>query len=179
MSVEVSFETHSLSVDNERGVATGWLHGELSDEGRRLAAELGARHRDDGATAVLTSDLRRAAETAELAFDGDRIPILRDWRLRECDYGDLNGSPADVVHGDRLRHVDLAYPGGESWRHAVARVDRCLDDVLRWWDGGRVVVIGHVATKWALDRRVHDVPLEELAAAPFEWREGWSYLLSS
>ena len=26
MSVEVVFETHSLSVDNERGIATGWPH---------------------------------------------------------------------------------------------------------------------------------------------------------
>ena len=41
MSVEVVFETHSLSVDNERGIATGWLPGRLSLDGRRLAAELG------------------------------------------------------------------------------------------------------------------------------------------
>ncbi len=27
MTVEVVFETHSVSVDNERGVATGWLPG--------------------------------------------------------------------------------------------------------------------------------------------------------
>ncbi len=30
MSVQIVFETHAISVDNERGIATGWLDGELS-----------------------------------------------------------------------------------------------------------------------------------------------------
>ena len=30
MTVEIVYETHSTSVDNKRGVATGWLQGELS-----------------------------------------------------------------------------------------------------------------------------------------------------
>jgi broad specificity phosphatase PhoE len=35
--------------------------------GRINAAEMGRRRRDDGVAAVFTSDLRRAAETAEIA----------------------------------------------------------------------------------------------------------------
>ena len=31
--IELVFETHSLSTDNERGIATGWLPGELSEHG--------------------------------------------------------------------------------------------------------------------------------------------------
>jgi hypothetical protein len=34
MAVDLIFETHSISVDNERGVATGWLDGELVTEPR-------------------------------------------------------------------------------------------------------------------------------------------------
>ena len=70
VAVELVYETHSISVDNERGIATGWLPGELSEEGRRLAAELGKRRRHDGIACVFTSDLRRAVETAEIAFAG-------------------------------------------------------------------------------------------------------------
>src|SRR5690349_20860940 len=87
MSTVIVFETHSWSEDNDRGTATGWLPGRLSERGRRLAAELGQRRRDDGIAAVFASDLRRAAETAEIAFAGSDIPVLLDWRLRECDYG--------------------------------------------------------------------------------------------
>ena len=41
VSVEVCFETHSTSVDNELGIATGWNEGELSETGRRQAVRLG------------------------------------------------------------------------------------------------------------------------------------------
>lgn len=40
----------------------------LCVRGRANAAEMGRRRRDDGIAAVFTSDLRRAAETAEIAF---------------------------------------------------------------------------------------------------------------
>src|ERR671936_3063715 len=78
--LEIVFETHSTSVDNERGIATGWLPGRLSKRGRRQAEELGARRRDDGLVAVYTSDLARAVDTAEIAFAGNPLPIYRDAR---------------------------------------------------------------------------------------------------
>ena len=177
MSTEIVFETHSWSTDNDRAVATGWLPGRLSARGRELAAELGARRRDDRLAAVFCSDLRRAAETAEIAFADTKIPILYDWRLRECDYGSANGRPAAEVHEHRAAQLDRPYPGGESWRQAVARVTKVLPDLAGRWDGRRVLVIGHVATRWALDHALAGVPLEELVAADFGWREGWEYRL--
>jgi hypothetical protein len=45
MAVDLVYETHSISVDNERGVATGWLPGELSVAGRQLAAALASLER--------------------------------------------------------------------------------------------------------------------------------------
>jgi hypothetical protein len=41
----------------------------------------------------------------------------------------------------------------------------------------RVLVIGHVATKWALDHHLNGTPLEELVDADFGWREGGEYQL--
>ena len=90
MSIEIVFETHALTEDNERGIATGWLPGRLSARGRDNAAEMGQRRRDDGITAVFSSDLRRSVETAEIAFAQTAIPVFFDWRLRECDFGTLN-----------------------------------------------------------------------------------------
>lgn len=39
---------------------------------------------------VFSSDLGRAVETASIAFGNTCIPVLYDWRLRECDYGRRN-----------------------------------------------------------------------------------------
>ena len=178
MGIQVVFETHSISVDNERAIATGWHDGQLSARGRILAGELGARRQHDGLQAVFTSDLGRAVETARIAFAQTPIPILLDWRLRECDYGALNGQPAADLHRDRQRYLDVPYPGGESWRQAVARVSRFLPDLRLRWEGTRVLIIGHVATRWALDHVLTSIPLEELITADFSWREGWEYQLS-
>lgn len=173
--VRIVFETHSLTVDNERGVATGWFGGALSAQGRALARELGERRRDDRIDAVFSSDLARAVETAEIAFGPTDIPVFLDWSLRETDYGQLNGAPADAIAVERGRRVDVPFPGGESYRDAVGRVASFLDDVTDGRAGERVLLIGHTATRWALDHLLDGRPLEQVVAAAFDWREGWEY----
>ena len=83
--------------------------------------------------------------------------------------------PTRELHGHRHLYLDDSYPGGESWRQAVARVGRFLDDLPLRWDGCRVVVIGHTATRWALDHVLDGKRLEDLLDADFQWREGWEY----
>jgi len=178
VTIEIVFETHSWSEDNDCGIATGWLPGKLSVRGRELAAELGVRRRDDGVSAVFASDLYRSVETAQIAFAGTDLPILLDWRLRECDYGTLNGAPVAEMPQDRRRYLDRPYPGGESWRQAVARAAGFLTGLRSRWEGRRVLVIGHVATRWALGHTLRGVTLEDLVDADFGWREGWEYRLT-
>ncbi len=175
MDIQIVFETHSVSEDNENGIATGWQHGRLSDKGRVLAKDLGNRRRTDGIQAVFTSDLRRAVETANLALGDTSIPMLHDWRLRECDYGKQNGMSRAELHQTRRQHLDAPYPGGESWRQAVQRAGRFLDDLHLRWEGARVLVIGHIATRWAFEHYLNGHSLEDLLEAEFNWRPGWEY----
>ena len=171
------FETHSLSEDNELGRATGWLDGTLSERGRGLARELGDRRRNDGIAAVYVSDLGRAVETAEIAFAGTVMPILREKRLRECNYGLLNGLPRAQLDAGGPDSLDERFPEGESWREAVRRVETFLYELTKQRDGDRVLVIGHMATWFALECVANGADLDELFYAPFEWREGWEYSL--
>ena len=177
MAIELVFESHSTTVDNEQGRATGWLPGELSARGRTQARELGSRRRNDGIAAVFSSDLARAAETVSIAFDGSGIAVLYDWRLRECDYGQRNGMPAAEMHRSRAEYLDQPYPGGESWRQAIGRVGRLLGDLPLRWNDQRVLIVGHVATRWGLDHFIDGATLEDLAEQDFAWREGWEYRL--
>src|SRR5215831_19212597 len=178
MPIQIVFETHSTTLDNEQGRATGWLPGRLSERGREQARQLGRRRTRDGITTVFSSDLARASQTATAAFGRSPIPVLYDWRLRECDYGHQNGMPVAELHAGRREHLDHPYPGGESWRQAIARVGRFLDDLPLRWQNQRVLVIGHVATRWGLDHLIGEVPLEDLIDQDFAWQEGWEYQLS-
>lgn len=177
MTVEIVFETHALTTDNEAGIATGWLPGQLSERGRALARELGKRRRADNLAAVFVSDLRRAVETVEIAFAGCDIPVHLDARLRECDYGALNGMPVARLAAERSRHIEDPYPGGQSYRQVVARMQDFLRDLARGWNGTCILVVAHSANKWALDVLLGGAALEDLVDAPFGWQEGWRYVL--
>ncbi|MEO6397441.1 MAG: histidine phosphatase family protein [Tepidiformaceae bacterium] len=179
MVLELVFETHSLTEDNEAGIATGWLPGRLSPEGRRLASELGARRRNDGISAVFVSDLARAVETARIAFDGSGLPLFEDARLRECNYGEMNGAPVASIARERSKRIDLPFPGGQSYQDVVLQTAAFLDEILAERDGQRVLVISHSANKWALDCLLAGAILTDLVDAPFGWQEGWEYTLGA
>jgi broad specificity phosphatase PhoE len=175
--ITLVYETHSMTSDNESGIATGWLDGRLSEHGRRMAKALGERRRDDGIAAVYSSDLGRAVETARIAFAGSGIPVLEDRRLRECNYGELNGRAASEVEAERLRRIDDPFPGGESYRDVVRRTESFLDDLPDGLDGSRVLLIAHSGNRWALEHLLEGKDLREVIAAPFEWQEGWLFRL--
>ena len=114
-------------------------------------------------------------ETAEIAFAGSGISVVEHARLRECNYGELNGTP-EPLH-DRAAHIDVPYPGGESWRQAVERTAGFLDELRQERDGERVLVIGHSATRFALETIANGRELEETMAERFVWQPGWEYVL--
>ncbi|HUY74186.1 MAG TPA: histidine phosphatase family protein [Candidatus Dormibacteraeota bacterium] len=177
MAVQIIYETHSTTVDNEAGIATGWLPGRLSEQGRRQAQELGERHRGQEVDVVFVSDLARAVETARIAFGGSGIPIRQDARLRECNYGVLNGMPAARLTAERRRYIDEAHPDGQSYRQVVDEMRGFLRNLAAGWDGRKVVVVAHSANKWALDCLLNGAKLADLVDAPFGWQEGWRYTL--
>jgi alpha-ribazole phosphatase/probable phosphoglycerate mutase len=116
-------------------------------------------------------------ETAELAFAGTGVPVLLDPRLRECDYGDLNGMPVAQLAAERARHIDEPFPGGQSYRQVVAGMRAFLCDLAAEWDEQRVLLIAHSANRWALDCLLQGRELRELVDAPFDWQPGWRYRL--
>ena len=124
---------------------------------------------------VFASDLRRAIQTADLAFAGSGISVFLDWRLRECNYGTLSGAPTDEVAQLRPSRIDQPFPSGQSYRGVVENTRSFLDDLRRDFAGQRVCVIAHTANKWALDVLLLGARLEDLLVADFGWREGWEY----
>ena len=178
MAITLVFETHSITVDNEQGRATGWLPGQLSERGRALARELGRRHSGDQIVAVFTSDLARATETASAAFAGAPIPLLYDWRLANATTGSATGCLPPNCTQAVARTWTSPILGGESWQQAITRVGRFLRDLPLRWEGQRILIIGHVATRWGLDHYLNGVPLEDLIEQDFAWQEGWEYQLS-
>ena len=85
--------------------------------GETQARKLGERYGEIGM--VLCSDLQRSYRTAELGFAGRDVKVVRDRRLRECDYGEYMRYSTEKLNAIRAQHVDRPFPGGESYAQAV------------------------------------------------------------
>ena len=179
MALQLVYETHAITTDNEAGIATGWLPGRLSARGRETAAELGRRRREDGIGAIFVSDLERALETVRIAFGNSGLEVIPDERLRECDYGRLNGMPRAKLDAERAEHLDDPWPDGESYRDVVARTASFLEGLARSRDGGRVLVVAHSANKLALDHLLLGMDMRETFQVAMDWQPGWEYLVPS
>ncbi|MEX2301335.1 MAG: histidine phosphatase family protein [Bryobacterales bacterium] len=172
------FESHATSLDNEAALASGHFDVAISPAGEQQARELGERYRGREIDAVFCSDLQRSYRTAELAFDGRRVTIERDPRLRECDYGALTWRPRREVLAEPAARLDQPFPGGESYRQAAGRVKCFLLDAAARFDGQVILIIGHRATHCALEHWLKQRPLEEVLTAPWQWQPGWTYQLN-
>lgn len=173
--LDVIFVTHSTSTDNEAGIASGWSDPGLSPTGEEQARELGARLAEVTLDLVVSSDLRRAVRTADLAFEGREVEVIVDERLRECSYGDLDGASVEEVDAIRLDCIETPFPGGESYREATERHRSLLDELAEEQPGATILLIGHRATHHALEHLCSGVALEETLRAPYEWQPEWRY----
>ena len=177
--MRIVYCTHATSTDNEAGIASGHSDPDLSALGVEQAGERRARWGEREFEVVVASDLVRARRTAELVFAGREVPIREDARLRECDYGELNGAPRAAVDALRASRVGEAFPGGESYEDVVARMRSLMADLGREFPAGTVALIGHHAPFVALEHLLRGVSLGEALASTMGrgewWRPEWEY----
>lgn len=174
--VTIIFESHGTTVDNEKHLASGWANVELSELGIKQSKEMGQRYKNDYFDAIFCSDLQRSYKSAELAFD-NKFLIIKDARLKECDYGVLTQHPSGEVDLEKPQRIRIPFPNGESYEQTSERMKSFLEDLLRRYNGKRVMIIGHRATQYGLEHWINNVPLEKIIPAPWKWQPGWEYKL--
>lgn len=174
MLVTLVFEAHGTTFDNEAHLSSGWNDVALSPLGERQSREMGERYKDDHFDAIFCSDLQRAYKSAEIGF-GTKWPIIKDARLRECNYGDFTQKPSEIVDAQKPLRITEPFPNGESYMQTTERMKSFLEDLKRDYAGKRVMVIGHRATQYGIENVINGVPLETLVATHFKWQPGWKY----
>ena len=124
----------------------------LLEEGRERAQALKPMLARWSFSLVVTSPLRRARETCELAGFGDHAEIYDD--LREWDYGDYEGLTTPQIREERAGWSLWrdGCPNGEQPEQVGARADRVLAR-LRETDGDALAFAhGHIfrviAARW-------------------------------
>lgn len=178
MSVKIIFEAHATTFDNEAGLSSGWNDVELSPLGLQQADDLGQRYKNQTFDAVFCSDLQRSYKTAQIAFTNrNDIQIIKDKRLRECNYGTLTKHPSIEIEKQKVSKIQTPFPNGESYTDTTARIKKFLEDLLKKYNHKSILIIGHRATHYGIEHLIKGIPLTLLVSEKFNWQPGWKYEL--
>jgi probable phosphoglycerate mutase len=109
------------------GQHTGVTDIALTEKGRKVAEMWKPILSQETFALVLTSPLRRARETCELAGLSDRAQIEPD--LTEWNYGEYEGLTPQQIHDRRPDWMIFkdGTPGGESPEQVATRIDRVIE----------------------------------------------------
>lgn len=136
---------------NKSGRWQGWVASPLNAHGRRQAQSLARYIRNIGISALYTSDLRRALETAEILAAELGYRPVPDARWRERDIGKWQGlTPVEMRDWYAVDYQQLLdnrdsyrVPGGESRADVRRRVLEAFQAVLKEDKGGTIAIISH------------------------------------
>lgn len=135
--------------DKEGGQETvaGWSDESLDERGREAADKMAKELKGSGVTTIVSSDLPRAKETADIVGKEIGVPVTTDERLRPQHVPEIEGkevSQIQHVRDDLKANPDKVPQGGESYNGAKERQDAAIADVNKTAkDGGKPLVITH------------------------------------
>lgn len=179
MAIKITYYVHATTTDNLNKICTGQLDGELSEKGINQCYEL-QKHIDKKKFDILfSSDLKRAVDSAKIDFLNTGLKINLDKRLRECDYGDLNGKDDKlVVYED---HIQEPFENGENLIQVEKRIRDFLLYLVENYDNKHIAIVSHKAPQLAIEKIVYNKTWEKTLADDWRktksWQPGWEYTI--
>lgn len=159
---------------DERSYIYGHTDYPLSDLGVRQAEKLGAALAGIPMGRIVSSDLARAVQTADIAasfqVDGVCRPE-RDPTLREIDMGEWDGRAMEEIEGEfvdlfRLRgedFVNTAPPGGESFAQLQRRALAALERITAASGAAdNLLLVAHGGLFWSMISGLFRIPLGDM-----------------
>jgi len=154
----------------------------LNAAGRQQAERLAAELVKLKFSAIYSSDLSRAYETALALSRINRLPIQRDPRLREIHQGEWQGlREIDIQarYGNSFQErkqnpLNVAPPGGETIMQVRDRVISAVNDICSVHPKERVALVSHGFALALIQVHFTQMPIEaawHIIPANAEWRE--------
>jgi len=177
---------HGQSIYNLENRFTGWKDVDLTDKGvneAKNASKLLENYKIDTA---YTSKLKRAQNTLNIILNklNLNIPITKDIRLNERDYGDLvdqNKSEASLKYGSEQvqiwrRSYDTPPPNGESLKDTY---DRCIPYFKSLLNIDKNIIISaHGNSIRAIVKYLLNISEEDILKTEIGWCEPWVFKIS-
>ena len=134
---------HGQSVYNLEHILQGHLNSPLTERGIRqayCAKKYLRRYRFDTA---YSSDLKRAHKTGEIILEGRDMKIHNSRKLRERDYGELDGWSTFEIRKNGYFTADISAFGGENTDDVAERSFREFTRIARKEEDKKVLITTH------------------------------------
>lgn len=153
-STRILLVRHGQSQGNAEGRFGGHTATPLSARGLRQAVAVARALASEKITAIYSSDLRRAVQTAEPLSRLTGLEIKRTTAFRERSVGVMEGltfEEAAAQHPEQYaalirRDFEHVILGGESYRQMLDRASEKLDHAIEQHRGGRICIFSHTGT---------------------------------
>lgn len=156
-TTDICVVRHGETDWNSRGILQGSIDVPINEHGRKQAHELAATLAKENFSAVWTSPLVRASETADIVAAALQLPLPACHEgLKEKHFGAVQGIPKDelaelnpaLLEQILRRNPAAEFAGGESMDDFADRVLDAIKDIGQRHFGSRVLVITH---GWVMD----------------------------
>ena len=139
------FVRHGESEGNAARVFTGQTDSPLTARGREQAAAVAEELATVKFDRIVSSDLSRTRDTAEVIAKRQGKPVEIVPELREIDVGDRTGKTFDETRGLPNWSDDgfVSWPGGENLDQVLARTLGAIERLTRESPGKTILVVGH------------------------------------
>ncbi len=165
---QVIIVRHGETQWNTKGIRQGHFDSQLTEKGIAQAAALAERLKREKFSALYSSDLGRAVQTAATIAAVTGHAVVRDPRLRERHLGifqGLNGEEIKQKFPEQYRlhrslGPDYVIPGGESTRQQLERNIDYLNQLAEKHRGEQIVVVTHGGVVSGFFRHTLSIPLD-------------------
>ncbi len=187
---------HGEALSNSRGVMSSWpekFKNPLTEKGSAMIKKSAEQLKNlplqagKGIDLIFSSDLLRTKQTAEIVakilnsrkFDKSsttfkKIKVVLDKRLREINFGVLNGRPItdlNIDFSDETKRIETSMKDGETYSQVSERMWNFLQDLEEKYQGKNILIISHECPLWILESKVQGMTiLEHLKIVPRDHR---------
>ena len=136
--ITVCLVRHGETQENVRQILQGHIDGTLTESGIAQAQLVQEKLRGQTFQMFFSSDLKRAYDTALIINKNFNLLIQKTQLLRERDWGELTG-----VSMKEAQALPLLPASVETVEQTCMRASSFLEDMLKRYDGKRILVVSH------------------------------------
>ena len=151
---------------NRQKIIVGSTDQPLNDLGRKQAEETAEKVGNLDIDILVSSDLKRAKETAEIIGKKIGIPIVIDSTFRERNYGSIEGNKKDdlkKMYPEYMNEkgkliLENDFPEAELVDNFYNRVIEGIDNLLKRYSDKNILLVTHAGIFRVLYAYKHNIP---------------------